>query len=80
MSSLNSGGDWYLFDPVDVPALAALHGEQFTAAYESCVRTGLATTKVSSAQLWNTICDAQTESGTPFIMFQDNVNSKTLPH
>ncbi|KAI0745595.1 ribonucleotide reductase [Earliella scabrosa] len=66
--------DWCLFDPIDVPTLNALHGEHFTAAYDSCVCAGHALMRVSAPQLWNTICNAQRESGTPFVMLKDNVN------
>ena len=75
MERLGSDGDWFLFDPVDVPKLHTVHGDEFTRTYNDYVRTVKFSTCVRARDLWRQICDAQVESGTPFIMYQDNINS-----
>ena len=75
MEKLNAEADWYLFDPLDAPLLANLHGDQFSRAYEEYVRTVKTSVRVPAVELWKSVCDSQVESGTPFCMYQDNVNS-----
>ncbi|KAI0709402.1 ribonucleoside diphosphate reductase large subunit, rr1 [Earliella scabrosa] len=76
MFRLNDGSDWFLFDPADVPRLSSAFGEQFTALYEECVETVRPIARIPATQLWRAICEAQTESGAPFIIYQDNVNRR----
>ena len=51
-----------------------LVGTAFETVYESCERDGVALTTVSARTLWDTVSAALRESGTPFIMFSDNIN------
>ncbi|KAI0715431.1 ribonucleotide reductase [Earliella scabrosa] len=74
MERLRNEGQWYIFDPVDVPQLHYSYGEEFETAYNAYVLAGKAVGKISAAQIWQYVCDAQTESGTPFILFHENVN------
>ncbi|KAI0698735.1 putative ribonucleoside-diphosphate reductase large chain [Earliella scabrosa] len=74
MERLQSGGQWYLFDPVDAPKLHLSFGEEFETAYNDYTLAGKAVGQISAAQLWKYICAAQIESGTPFILYGDNVN------
>ena len=75
MQKLAGGRDWYLFDPSDVPTLIGAYGTQFTDAYEAYVRSGVYTAKINTVRIWEFICNAQTESGSPFLLYQDNINS-----
>ena len=74
MRRLESGGTWSLFDPYDVPSLPGLAGDAFCRAYEESERRGLATIQFPASNLWGAICDAQRESGTPFLCYADNIN------
>ena len=74
MERLRSNGQWYLFDPADTPNLHLRYGEDFEDAYNAYILTGRFVGKILASQLWEYICDAQTESGTPFILYHDNVN------
>ncbi|KAI0746105.1 ribonucleotide reductase [Earliella scabrosa] len=76
MQKLAGGRDWYLFDPSDVPTLIGAYGTQFTDAYEAYVRSGVYTAKINSVRIWEFICNAQTESGSPFLLYQDNINTR----
>lgn len=78
MEKLNANADWFLFDPVDAPQLAGLYGEEFSRAYQDCARTIKNSVRVPAAELWKTVCDAQVESGGPFCLYQDNINSTSF--
>jgi ribonucleoside-diphosphate reductase alpha subunit len=49
----------------------------FTQLYERYERWGLAVGKVKAVALINKICNAQRESGTPYVCLKDAVNQKT---
>ena len=74
MRRLESGDDWSLFDPYDVPSLPGLSGDAFSRAYEDFEQRGVAVIRFPAKNLWGAICDAQRESGTPFLSYADNIN------
>ena len=76
MHRLRNGDSWTLFDPADVPLLLTTHGVEFSAAYELYERTAPSPERVAAVDLWNVICRAQQESGTPFVMYQDAINGE----
>lgn len=74
MVKLRDGGVWHLFDPAEVPRLQSTFGPDFEAAYDAYVKSGIAVSSVLATQLWGYVCDAQVESGVPFLMYHDNIN------
>ncbi len=74
MAKLEDNGIWHLFDPVDVPRLQSTFGAEFVAAYKGYVNSGIAMSSIPATQLWEYICDAQVETGAPFLLYHDNVN------
>ncbi len=76
MQRLRSKESWSLFDPLEVPLLLTTTGAAFTTAYEEYERTVVPLERVPSRDLWNVVCRAQQESGTPFLMYQDNINGE----
>ncbi len=76
MQRLRQKETWSLFDPCEVPLLLTTFGAAFTAAYQDYERTVVPLERVPSRDLWNVICRAQQETGTPFLMYQDNINGK----
>ena len=78
MERLVTDSDWHLFDPADTPALITAYGSEFAEAYNAYELSGVSTAKLPAKRLWEYICDAQTESGSPFILYQDNVNGESL--
>ncbi len=78
MHRLESDGLWYLFDPKDTPALLVTYGESFAAQYEEYARTVTPIVIFRARALWSAICRAQQESGSPFILYQDAINSACL--
>ena len=69
---------WSVFNPVDVPALRDAFGPDFTALYEDYEKAGLAIFQYDVDNIWAAIYQSQSETGTPYIVFQDNVNSASL--
>ncbi|KAI0711641.1 alpha subunit of ribonucleoside diphosphate reductase [Earliella scabrosa] len=78
MQRLRDNADWLLFDPVDVPDLVDAYGDRFSDLYEHYAQTVVPMATVPSAELWRSICEAQTETGGPFLMFQDNINRRNV--
>ncbi|RDX47464.1 alpha subunit of ribonucleoside-diphosphate reductase [Lentinus brumalis] len=76
MQRLQLHDKWSLFDPRDVPLLQTSFGDDFTRAYEEYERTVTPLERIGARDLWNVVCRAQQESGTPFLMYQDSVNAK----
>ena len=75
MARLEADENWSLFDPTQVNGLTDLFGEAFNTAYIEYERRGFATTALSARGLWQVISDAIRESGGPFLMYSDNINS-----
>ena len=76
MEKLGADENWHLFDPADTPTLIGAYGSQFSEAYNAYVAAGAYVATIPARRLWEYVCDAQTESGTPFTLYQDNINSK----
>ncbi|TFK90046.1 hypothetical protein K466DRAFT_574464 [Polyporus arcularius HHB13444] len=76
MHRLREGGSWSLFDPVAAPLLLASYGPDFSQAYEMYERTTAPADHTTAYDIWNIVSRAQQETGTPFILYQDAVNSK----
>ena len=76
MRRLRDHQSWCLFDPVDVPLLLSTYGQEFADAYETYEKTVTPLERTSTMDIWTAICRAQQESGTPFIMFPDAINSE----
>lgn len=76
MQRLRDGGSWSLFDPVHVPLLLSTHGPEFTTAYELYEASAPVVDRTTASDIWNLICRAQQESGTPFVMYQDAINGQ----
>ena len=77
MLKLRDNANWALFYPTDTLDLNNVFGDQFSQLYEHYLLTTTPITTVRTGDLWQTICHAQVETGSPFIMYQDNVNRKS---
>ena len=74
MRRLEANESWSLFDPADVRGLTDKIGDHFVTFYEAYERDGLAVAKIPARTLWDVISGSLRESGTPFLMYSDNVN------
>lgn len=77
MKRVEQNGEWTLFSPNEAPGLADVYGEEFEALYEKYEQEGRGRSTVKAQKLWYAILEAQTETGTPFMLYKDACNKKT---
>ena len=76
MKRVEANDNWTLFSPNDAPGLSDVYGEEFEALYERYEKEGRGTT-IKAHKLWYSILEAQTETGTPFMIYKDSCNTKS---
>ncbi|CCE65218.1 hypothetical protein TPHA_0K00840 [Tetrapisispora phaffii CBS 4417] len=77
MKRVEENGDWTLFSPSDAPGLSDVCGAEFEALYNKYVAEGRGRRTIKAQKLWYSILEAQTETGTPFIVYKDACNEKS---
>lgn len=77
MKRVESNGEWTLMCPNECPGLADVWGEKFEALYEKYEREGRGRKTVKAQKLWYSILEAQTETGTPYMLYKDACNRKS---
>ena len=80
MKRVQNGGTWSLFCPNDTGGLGDLYGDEFENAYIELEKSGKCRRFLSHEQLmelWVHILSVKVETGIPYIMFKDAVNSKS---
>lgn len=76
MKRVEENGPWTLFSPSAAPGLEDVYGEEFEKLYERYEREGRGKT-IKAQKLWYSILEAQTETGTPFVVYKDSCNRKS---
>ena len=74
---VEADGMWSLFCPHEAPGLHDVYGDEFDKLYESYELKGKFRKVVKARQLWQSILESQTETGTPYIMYKDACNRKS---
>lgn len=77
MERVQGNQDWTLFSPNEAPGLADVYGDEFVKLYEQYEREGRGRQTVKAQKLWYSILEAQTETGTPFMLYKDACNQKS---
>lgn len=77
MKAVETGGDWYLFDPKDVPWLNEMYGPDFDGAYEEAVQKGLAKKKLAARDLYARMMRTLAETGQGWMCWSDASNAKS---
>lgn len=77
MRRVESGGDWTLMCPKECPGLADVYGQEFEDLYTKYEREGKGRKTIPARKLWDAILLAQTESGSPYMLYKDSVNRKS---
>ena len=77
MKRVESDGDWTLMCPAECPGLADVHGAEFEKLYESYEKAGRGRKTIKAQKLWFSILEAQTETGTPYMLYKDAANGKS---
>ncbi|KAH3677128.1 hypothetical protein WICMUC_001883 [Wickerhamomyces mucosus] len=77
MKRVESNGEWTLFSPNEAPGLSDTYGDEFEALYNKYEQEGRGRKTIKAQKLWYAILEAQTETGTPFMLYKDSCNEKT---
>lgn len=77
MQRVEQNGEWTLFSPNEAPGLADCYGDEFVELYERYEREGRGRQTIKAQKLWYSILEAQTETGTPFMLYKDACNKKS---
>jgi ribonucleoside-diphosphate reductase alpha chain len=75
MQRVESGADWSLFDPADVPELSDLFGKPFEQAYVQAERQGLAKKTLPARTLYARMMRTLAETGNGWMTFKDRSNT-----
>ena len=77
MKRVEENGQWSLFCPHEAKGLEELYGAAFEEHYIRYEQEGKARKTVPARELWNSILEAQIETGTPYILYKDAANEKS---
>jgi ribonucleoside-diphosphate reductase subunit M1 len=77
MKRVEENGDWSMFCPCDCPGLSDCWGDEFEALYTRYEKEGKARKVIKAQELWFAVVEAQTETGTPYILYKDACNRKS---
>lgn len=77
MERVKADGEWTLFCPHEAPGLNTTHSEEHVALYTRYEREGRGRSTIKARALWQAIMEAQTETGTPYILYKDACNRKS---
>ncbi|MDP1972532.1 MAG: ribonucleoside-diphosphate reductase subunit alpha [Sediminibacterium sp.] len=77
MKRVEANGEWSLFCPNEAPGLSECWGEAFETLYTKYEIEGKARKTVKAQDLWFAILQSQIETGTPYMLYKDAVNSKS---
>lgn len=76
MRRVKEGGKWSLFCPTKVSNLDELYGDDFEELYLHYEKNGFADRVIDAQELWKVIIQSQQETGGPFMLYKDAINSK----
>ena len=77
MKRVKENGDWSLMCPNECPGLYDSYGEDFERKYIQYEKEGKVRKTIKAQELWFAILDAQTETGTPYMLYKDAANRKS---
>jgi ribonucleoside-diphosphate reductase alpha subunit len=77
MRAIEADTDWYLMNPLECGGLTDCWGQEFEALYARYVLEGKYVKKLKARELYKKITECQFETGMPYMMFKDNINSRS---
>ncbi len=77
MRRVETNGYWTLMCPNECPGLADVYGDEFEKLYLEYESSGRGRKTMKAQQLFNAIVESQIETGTPYMLYKDNVNRKS---
>ena len=79
MKRVKANEPWTLFCPSQTNDLNELYGIEFEQRYEEYEKNpDIRKKTIPAQQIWNAILCSQVETGTPYILFKDNVNGHNM--
>lgn len=77
MERVDLDENWTLMCPQECPGLNESYGQDFKDLYLSYEERGMGKKTIKARELWNKILESQVETGTPYILYKDSINSKS---
>ncbi len=77
MKRVEEDKPWSLMCPNECPGLADCWGDEFEALYTRYESEGKARKQVPAKKIWQSILDAQIQTGTPYLCYKDAANRKS---
>jgi ribonucleotide reductase alpha subunit len=78
MKRVESDQDWTLLDPNECKGLTEVYGKDYEELYKKYENDNTKRKIILPARkIWKAIIDSQIETGTPYILFKDNINNKS---
>ena len=77
MKRVKADGHWTLFCPDEAPGLADVAGLEFEELYMRYEAEGRGRKVVKAQEIWMAILDSQMETGNPYLLYKDSVNTKS---
>lgn len=77
MQRVEEDGTWTLMCPDECPNLDETYGDEFEELYTKYEAQGKGKKTVKARELWEKIVESQIETGTPYMLYKDNVNKKS---
>ena len=77
MERVEAGQDWSFFNENDCPGLQDAYGPAYKELYEQYEAEGKAFGTMKAQDIWQAICTAQIETGTPYILYKNACNKKS---
>jgi len=77
MKKVELNSDWSLFDPNECSGLDEVYGEKYEELYMKYESENKARKTLPARKIWNYILTSQIETGTPYILYKDNINNKS---
>jgi len=79
LRAVEANEDIHLYDPLDVPELLTIHGEEFASVYEKLAsRNGIRRKKVNARELYQTYLKYRFQTGNIYEILLDNVNKANM--
>ena len=78
MERVKKGEMWSLFNENDCPGLMDAYGDNYKKLYEKYEAEGKAVKQIPVRKIWEAILNSQIETGTPYMLFKDNINKKVI--
>lgn len=77
MKQIEKNAEWYLMDPDECPGLQDVYGDEYETLYWKYVEEKRYRKVIQAQDIWVKIVESQIETGTPYILYKDQINMKS---